>query len=122
MVQNYEIPAKTAVPYTYCIGYVANVLKPSFLEALNNSPPDLYHLGFHTPFKFGLGPTYDYELFTDEILPPGEIPREIERIEHCIAEMRKTGVERIIPYVYTMAFFGNPEKRSGFLPLLRQLE
>lgn len=113
-VNHYTVPGKTSVPFTYCIGYIGNPEEESFLKDLAKSPPDLYHLGYQIPFKGALGPTYGHELFTDQILSPTEIPREIERIDRVIAKMRATGTGRLIPYVYTMAFFGHPEKRTGF--------
>jgi len=113
-VEGFTIPARTSVPFTYCIDYVDHPEKKSFLNALRASPPDLYHIGYHIPFKGGLGPTYGHELFTNDILSPREIPREVERIQEILRKMRATGVERIIPYVYTMAFFGHPERRTGF--------
>ncbi|MFB3788823.1 MAG: hypothetical protein ACE15F_20885 [bacterium] len=111
---DYQVPARASAPFTYCIGYIVNPEEETFLQDLSNSPPDLYHLGYQIPFKGALGPTYGHELFTDDILPPGEIPREVERIRRVIAKMRATGTRLLIPYVYTMAFFGNPEKRTGF--------
>ena len=42
------------------------------------------------------------------------IDAAIARIERIISKLRAAGVQRIIPYVYTMAFFGHPEKRTGF--------
>lgn len=114
VVKGYTIPAKTAVPYTYCIGYLSDLENESFLQELKSSPPDLYHLGYQIPFKAALGPTFGHELYTDDILPPDQIPREIERIHRVIAKMRNAGVQRLIPYVYPMAFFGNPDKRTGF--------
>ena len=113
-VRGYTVPAETTVPYTYCIGYLPDPESDSFLNPLASSPPDLYHIGYHIPFKGALGPTYGHELFTDDILTPDEIPREIERIERVIAKIRAAGVGRLIPYVYTMAFFGHPDKRTGF--------
>ncbi|MEW6237639.1 MAG: beta-galactosidase trimerization domain-containing protein [Candidatus Omnitrophota bacterium] len=114
IVKEFAIPAKTSVPYTYCIEYLPEPENESFLQELRNSPPDLFHLGYQIPFKAALGPTYGHELFTDEILPPDQIPREIERIHRIIAKMKEAGVKRLIPYVYTMAFFGHPDKRTGF--------
>lgn len=114
VVKAFTLPAKTSVPYTYCIGYLPDLENESFLHELKSSPPDLYHLGYQIPFKAALGPTYGHELYTDEILPPDQIPREIERIHRVIAKMRSAGVSRLIPYVYPMAFFGNPDKRTGF--------
>lgn len=114
VVPDYMVPARTSVPFTYCIGYIVNPEEESFLKELAKSPPDLYHLGYQIPFKGALGPTYGHELFTDSILPPSDIPREIDRIHRLIAKMRAAGTGRLIPYVYTMAFFGHPEKRTGF--------
>ena len=113
-VSDFTVPARTSAPFTYCAWYLADPTAPAFLDPLAASPPDLFHLGYQIPFKGALGPTYGHELFTDAILPPEEIPREAARIKDLIKKMREAGVQRIIPYVYTMAFFGNPEKRTGF--------
>ncbi len=113
-VRDFRIPAKTTVPYTYCISYLADPDRESFLTELETSPPDLFHLGYQIPFKGALGPTYGHELFSDDILPPDQIPREIDRIENIIKKMHSAGVAKLIPYVYTMAFFGRPDKRTGF--------
>ncbi|HPO16174.1 MAG TPA: beta-galactosidase trimerization domain-containing protein [Candidatus Hydrogenedentes bacterium] len=110
----FSIPAKTSLPFTYCIGYLPDPEQPSFLEPLAESPPDLYHLGYQIPFKGALGPTYGHELYTNAILPPSEIHKELERIQRVQTKMREAGVSRLIPYVFTMAFFGNPGKRTGF--------
>ncbi len=112
--EGYAVPAKTSVPFTYCIGYLPDPEQASFLEPLRESPPDLYHLGYQIPFKGALGPTYGHELFTNAILPPEEIPKEVARIRRLQTKMREAGVTRLIPYVFTMAFFGNPDKRTGF--------
>ncbi len=118
-VRGFSVPAETTVPITYCMHYMpANGLpgyeEQSLLDSLQSSPPDLFHIFYNIPFKGGLGPTYGCELFTDAILPPDQVPREIERIQSNIRKLRATGVERLIPYVYTTAFFGHPEKRTGF--------
>ncbi len=113
-VTGFEIPAKTSVPYTYCISYLSDPDNPSFLANLKESPPDLFHLGYHIPFKGALGPTYGHELFTDDILAPDQVAHEVEREKKVLHEMRGAGVGRIIPYVYTMAFFGNADLRTGF--------
>lgn len=110
----FTIPAKTSLPFTYCIGYLPDPEQPSFLEPLAESPPELYHLGYQIPFKGALGPTYGHELFTNAILPPEEIPKELERIQRIQTKMREAGVSRLIPYVFTMALFGNPDTRTGF--------
>jgi len=78
------------------------------------SPPDLFHIGYHIPFKAALGPTYGHQLYSNDILAPEEINREIERIHTLIRRMKNNGVGRLIPYVYTMAFFGVADTRSGF--------
>jgi len=114
VVRGFAVPAPTSVPYTYCIAYLPDPDKPTFLSALKASPPDLFHLGYHIPFKGALGPTYGHQLFSDDILPPDHIPREVERIQRLVRDMRAAGVRRLIPYVYTMAFFGNPDRRTGF--------
>lgn len=113
-VQDFTVPAKTRAPYTYCIWYMKDPDKPSFLKELKASPPDLFHLGYHIPFKGALGPTYGHDLFTNDILPPHEVPREVERVRNVIAGLRAAGVARLIPYVYSMAFFGHPDERTGF--------
>ena len=113
-VHGFSVPAVTSAPYTYCIGYTNHPESPAFLRDLQASPPDLYHLGYQIPFKGALGPTYGHELFSDDILPPDQIPHEVERIKSIIRDMRATGVARLIPYVFTMAFFGNPDQRTGF--------
>ena len=113
-VKDFKIPATTSPPFTYCVWYLPDPAAPAFLTPLEASPPDLFHLGYQIPFKGALGPTYGHDLFTDAILPPEEIPREVDRIKDVIRKMRGAGVQRIIPYVFTMAFFGNPEKRTGF--------
>ena len=108
------VPAETSVPFTYCISYLPHPETGSFLEDLKKSPPDLFHLGYHIPFKGALGPAYGHELYTNDILPPDRLPLEVERIHTIIQRMREAGVARLIPYVYTMAFFGNAEERTGF--------
>jgi hypothetical protein len=113
-VRGFTLPAKTSVPFTYCIWYRPDPENESFLGDVKASPPDLFHLGYQIPFKGALGPTYGHELFTDNILPPGDIPHEVERIKTILQKMRGAGVRRLIPYVYTMAFFGNPDRRTGF--------
>jgi len=113
-VHGFDVPAKTTTPYTYCIWYLPDPDKESFLAELEASPPDLFHLGYHIPFKGALGPTFGHKLFSDDILPPEEVKREVARIENVIQKMRAAGVEKLIPYVYTMAFFGQPDKRTGF--------
>mgnify|MGYP000905347759 CR=1 FL=1 len=111
---DFSVPAVTSVPFTYCIWYLSDPDQGSFYEDLAASPPDLFHLGYHLPFKGALGPTYGHDLFSNEILPPDQIPREIHRLKNMIARMRSAGVARLVPYVYTMAFFGQPDLRSGF--------
>ncbi|MBN1348279.1 beta-galactosidase trimerization domain-containing protein [candidate division KSB1 bacterium] len=113
-VRDFRIPAKTSIPFTYCIWYLPDPDGASFLEELSASPPDLFHVGYHIPFKGGLGPTYGHDLYTNDILPPNQIPREVERIQNIIQCMREAGVTRLIPYVYTMAFFGRADQRVGF--------
>ncbi len=113
-VAGFTIPARTSVPFTYCIWYRPDLDNEAFLKELAASPPDLFHVGYQIPFKGALGPTYGHELFTDDILSPGEISREVDRIKSVMAMMHGAGVERLIPYVYTMAYFGNPVKRTGF--------
>ena len=110
----FVVPAKTTAPFTYCIWYLPDPEKEAFLKDLAASPPDLFHLGYHIPFKGALGPTYGHELFTDDILAPDQIPREVNRIKSMLKGMRDAGVKKLIPYVYTMAFFGRPEERTGF--------
>lgn len=114
IIEGFTIPAQTSVPFTYCIWYLPDPDRDSFLNELAASPPDLFHLGFQIPFKGALGPTYGHELFTDNILPPTDIPRENERIAAILRKMRQAGVDKIIPYFYSMAFFGHPDKRTGF--------
>jgi hypothetical protein len=114
VVKDYIIPAKTSLPFTYCIDYTPAPDADSYIKNLKNSPPDLFHVGYHIPFKAALGPTYGHELYSNDILTPQEIGREIGRIKNLIEKMRNSGVNRLIPYVYTMAFFGVPDKRSGF--------
>jgi len=114
VVREFTIPAKTSVPYTYCIWYLPDPENESFLKELSASPPDLFHLGYQIPFKGGYGPAYGGELYIDDMLAPNEVGREIERIKRVINKMHAAGVERLIPYVYTMAFFGRPEERKGF--------
>ena len=113
-VRGFAVPANTSTPYTYCIWYLSDPNQEAFLDELKASPPDLFHLGYQIPFKGALGPTYGHDLFSNEILPPDRIPREVARIERVIKNMRAAGVQRLIPYVFTMAFFGNPERRTGF--------
>ncbi|MDQ1256618.1 MAG: hypothetical protein QG656_1216, partial [Candidatus Hydrogenedentes bacterium] len=113
-VRDFSIPAKTTVPYTYCIWYKPDLEEQAFLDDVAASPPDLFHVGYQIPFKGALGPTYGHELFSDAILPPDEIPREVERIKGVMGKMRAAGVDRLIPYVYTMAFFGHHDRREGF--------
>ena len=113
-VRGFTIPAKTSVPFTYCIHYVPNPEQESFLDEVRKSPPDLFHIGYHIPFKAALGPTYGHELFTNDILAPAGIPKEVERVQRLIGKMRSAGVDTLIPYVYTMAFFGHPDRRTGF--------
>ncbi|HPN36448.1 MAG TPA: hypothetical protein PK843_18235 [bacterium] len=112
--EDFSVPAATSVPFTYCIWYLSNPDQGSFYQDLAASPPDLFHLGYHLPFKGALGPTYGHDLFTNEILPPEQIPREVHRVQNIISRMRSAGVARLVPYVYTMAFFGQPDFRSGF--------
>jgi len=112
--EDFSVPAATSVPFTYCIWYLSNPDQGSFYQDLAASPPDLFHLGYHLPFKGALGPTYGHDLFTDEILPPDQIPHEVQRIRNMIERMRSAGVAQLVPYVYTMAFFGQPDLRSGF--------
>ena len=120
VVRGFSVPAKTTVPFTYCMHYLESANgqpgyeRESLLDSLQSSPPNLFHIFFNIPFKGGLGPTSGCELFSDDILSPDRIPREIERIQSNITKLRATGVERLIPYVYTTAFFGHPEKRTGF--------
>ncbi len=112
--EDFSVPAATSVPFTYCIWYLADPDQGSFYQDLAASPPDLFHLGYHLPFKGALGPTYGHDLYTNEILPPDQIPGEVHRIQNIIARMRSAGVTTLVPYVYTMAFFGHPDLRSGF--------
>ena len=70
-------PASADVPFTYCIDYRSDLDTKSFLESLRASPPDLLHLFYQIPFKGGLGPTYGHALFTDDILSPDQVPREV---------------------------------------------
>ncbi len=114
VVQDYTIRAKTSPPFTYCIWYLGNPEDAEFLSGLAASPPDLFHLGFHIPFKGMLGPTYGHELFTNEILPPEEVGREVVRVRRILLKVRGAGVHTVIPYVLTMAFFGSHEDRTGF--------
>ena len=109
-----SLPAMTERPYTYCIWYRPDPESEEFLGELASSPPDLYHLGYQVPFKGGYGPAYGGELYSDEMLGPDEVGREVERLEGVIGRMRRAGVDRIIPYVFTMAFFGRPVERKGF--------
>ncbi len=118
-VRSVSAPGKTTVPFTYCMHYIpANGLPgyedESLLDSLRSSPPDLLHIFYNIPFKGGLGPTYGCELFSNDILTPGQVPKEIERVKREIANLRATGIDRLIPYVYIMAFFGHPDKRTGF--------
>jgi hypothetical protein len=113
-VRGFSVPARTAVPFTYCMDYGSDLGNKSFLEGLRASPPDLLHLFYQIPFKGGLGPTYGHELFTDDILSPDQVPREVKRIQGNIKNLRAAGVRRLIPYVYIVAFFGDPDKRTGF--------
>ncbi len=113
-VEGFSVPAKTSVPFTYCISYRSDPDQPSFLEELKKSPPDLFHLGYHIPFKGALGPTFGHDLFSDDILAPDQVAREVERDEKVVHDMRGAGVGRLIPYVFTMAFFGNVDLRTGF--------
>lgn len=108
------IPAETSPPFTYCIWYLPDPDKSSFLADLKKSPPDLFHLGYHIPFKGALGPTYGHDLYTNDILPPDRIAEEVERIRSIMQKMRDAGVGMLIPYVYSMAFFGNADERTGF--------
>ncbi len=114
VIKNFTIPAKTSPPFTYCIDYTSTPDTASYLENLKDSPPDLLHISYHIPFKAHLGPTYGYNLYSNEILAPKEIDREIERIQKLIQNINNSGVGKLIPYVYTMAFFGIADKRSGF--------
>jgi len=113
-VRGFSVPARTSVPFTYCMDYRPDPGKESFLKNLKASPPDLLHLFYNIPFKGALGPTYGHELFTDDILSPDQVPREVKRIQGIIKNLRAAGVRRLIPYVYTTAFFGHPDKRTGF--------
>lgn len=113
-VRGFTIPAKTTAPFTYCIWYLPDPDKPVFLDELRTSPPDLFHLGYQIPFKGALGPTFGHDLFSNDILPPDQIPREVQRVQNIIQQMREAGVARLIPYVYTMAFFGQSDQRTGF--------
>ncbi|HNT89524.1 MAG TPA: hypothetical protein PKL84_16805, partial [Candidatus Hydrogenedentes bacterium] len=114
VVKDFQVPAVASPPFTYCIWYLPDPETGSFFEDVAASPPDLFHIGFHIPFKGHLGPTYGHDLFSNEILPPDAVPREVERVERIVAKMRQAGVATFIPYVYTMAFFGRPDERSGF--------
>ncbi len=67
VVKGFTIPAKTSVPFIYCIDYTPVPDNPSYLDQLTISPPDLFHIGYHIPFKAALGPTYGHELYTNEI-------------------------------------------------------
>lgn len=113
-VRDYQVPAVAAPPFTYCIWYLPDPESGTFLTDVAASPPDLFHIGFQIPFKGHLGPTYGHELWTNDILPPEEAPREIERVQRLVVEMHEAGVTTFIPYVYTMAFFGRPDERTGF--------
>ncbi|MCG3199377.1 MAG: hypothetical protein GHCLOJNM_03891 [bacterium] len=113
-VRDFKVPADASPPFTYCISYLPDPDNPTFLGDLAKSPPDLFHLGYHIPFKGMLGPTFGHELFTNQILSPQEIPREVARVREVIRDMRQAGVRKLIPYVYTMALFGDPDKRNGF--------
>ena len=114
VVKGFTIPAKTSVPFTYCIDYTKVPDVPSNLNRLRDSPPDLYHISYHIPFKAALGPTYGHELYTNDILKPQDIGREVDRVQTLIQRIKNTGVDFLIPYVYTMAFFGLPDQRTGF--------
>jgi hypothetical protein len=114
VVKGFTIPVKTSVPFTYCIDYTKIPDVPSNLNRLRDSPPDLYHIGYHIPFKAALGPTYGHELYTNDILKPEDIGREVDRVQTLIQRIKNTGVDFLIPYVYTMAFFGLPDQRTGF--------
>jgi hypothetical protein len=114
VVHGFSMPAKTATPFTYCIWYLSDPENESFLKELKVSPADLFHLGYQIPFKGAYGPAYGGELYSDDFLAPNELQREIERIQRVIHKMRTAGVTRLIPYVYTMAFFGRPDERTGF--------
>ncbi len=113
-VEGFQVPATAAPPFTYCIWYLPDPQAGSFLEDVAASPPDLFHIGYHIPFKGHLGPTYGHELWTNDILPPEEVPREAERVQGLVVKMHEAGVTTFIPYVYTMAFFGRPDERTGF--------
>ena len=114
VVRGFEIPAKTSLPYTYGIWYRPDPEDKTFLAELAKSPFDLYHVGYQAPFKAAFGPAYGGELYTDDILPPHEVQQEMDRVTEVIEGMREAGVGRIIPYVFTMAFFGEPQARRGF--------
>jgi len=49
--EDFSVPAATSVPFTYCIWYLSNPDQGSFYQDLAASPPDLFHLGYHLPFK-----------------------------------------------------------------------
>src|SRR3990172_1853949 len=114
VVRGFNMPAKTTAPFTYCIWYLSDPENESFLEELKTSPPDLFHLGYQIPFKGAYGPAYGGQLYSDDFLAPNDVQRETERIQRVIQKMRAAGVARLIPYIYTMAFFGRPEERTGF--------
>jgi len=114
VVENFTVPAKTTTPLTYCLDYTSTPDTATYLENLKSSPPDLLHLSYHIPFKAHLGPTYGYNLYSNDILAPQEISREIERVQKLTQNIHNCGIGTLIPYVYTMAFFGVADERSGF--------
>jgi len=104
------------VPFTYCIDYDTKLLgNEEFYRELSESPPDLFHAGLIAPFHclLGAGDGYFYtDLYAQA--SPQRIRERIEEVSAFVRVLKRAGVKRTCPYVFSMGIFGNHETRTGF--------
>lgn len=111
------------VPFTYEIGYETNhVGNPDFTRRVAAGRPGLLHTGHDVPLNSATGNTIQFTPHEMRYLSPEDIPARIEELRAFVQELHEAGARKVMPYIITMVFIGNPITRTGFWQLYDRWE
>jgi hypothetical protein len=109
----------TALPFTYVIDYSIDHLdNPAYIRKVAAAPPNLLHLGLDTPFWGRRGPVRQVPNpggpERAERIGPEETRKKTASITRMVGELKRVGVDVVIPYICNQTLSGDADKRLGF--------
>jgi hypothetical protein len=109
-------PLMAQVPFTYVLDYGLHLNDPDgFVAQVAQSPPDLLHVAYDTPFHNRWGPFHQFDsLYGRPVhLSPEEIDERILAVRDLVDRLHEAGVRVVVPYICNQTLGGDLDQRTG---------